>query len=268
MKIKIAVTGYKGRLGQRLVALGALPLDCDVLDVASVDNAIKSMSPDVIIHAAAKSGVDFCQNNYNKAFDVNAYGTNNVSVTASGYNAKILYLSSEQVFSGVWGKYKETNKIKPKNTYGLTKQLGESLAGLWGGKTLRLSRGVSRTDTDIDGVLDCMKNDKEKITVPSFFYRNYQHVDFLSEQIWWCANRFDILPSILHVGGSEYLSWHDFVTRLAKADGYNGKIAKRKVDRKEFAPRPHRCGFNLSLARSIGVPMYKVQTTIERLLSE
>lgn len=266
MKMKIYVTGYKGKLGRRLVSLGAFPLKVDITKEAVVDNAINVHKPDLIIHAAAKSSVDFCQQRQNEAWDVNVVGAVNVFKSANIINVPVLFLSSEQVFSGWWGRYKEEAKGKPKNYYGATKWMSEALAQIWDHKILRLSRCVEIADKDIEGAFVCMES--RKFSAPSFFYRNYQHADFLAEQIWWCANNYHKLPEILNIGGDTYLSWYDFVGKLAKANGYTGRIIKRRKDFKQFAPRPHRCGFNLSKAKRLGVPMYSVNDTIRLLINE
>jgi dTDP-4-dehydrorhamnose reductase len=111
--MKISVSGYKGKIGQRLVALGALPLKCNVMDEDDILHEINRVEPDVIIHAAAKSNVDFCQDNYSTAFDVNATGTSILGKVANKKYIKTIVLSSEQVYDGRWGRYKEKHKANP-----------------------------------------------------------------------------------------------------------------------------------------------------------
>lgn len=264
---RIFVTGHKGRIGRRLVSLGAMPLDIDITNEVQVNQAIKLTKPDLIIHAAAKSSIDYCQQHEARAWEANVTGAHLVFKHATMYDAKVLFLSSEQVFSGKWlGNYKEDAKGKPVNTYGHTKWLAEALANVWDFKTLRLSRGVSIENKDVEGVFACLQSDK--FTAPSFFYRNYQHIDFLAEQIWWCANHYYQLPNILHLGGIKQMSWYDFVGQIAQKAGYTGKIVKRKKDFKQFTPRPHRCGLNTKKAWELGVPMRPIEDTIRKLLDE
>jgi len=265
--MKIAVTGYKGKLGRRLVALGAFPLDCNVRDRTSVENAVSREKPDIIIHAAAKSSVDYCQDNYSDAWDANVYGANLVAQTAYSENIGVLFLSSDHVFSGTWGNYKESSRMKPKNSYGLMKKVAEALVELWDGKTIRLSRGVSAYDGDISRAFNLMKTSRS-FTVPSFFYRNYIHLDFLAEQTWWCASNYHSLPKYLNIGGEKGLSYHDLISRLAKEVGYSGDVNKRRKNYKHLTPRPKNSGMNLGLAKKLGAPMFPTEITIKRLIDE
>ena len=102
---RIAVTGYKGRLGNELINQGCIPLDCDITRPITIKKAIGQVCPDVIIHCAAKTDVDGCEQHKDIAFKVNAEGTNNLRECFPG--GKIIYISTDYIFDGTAGVYKE-----------------------------------------------------------------------------------------------------------------------------------------------------------------
>ena len=144
MNTVIAVTGYKGQIGRRLVSLGAIPLKCNILDRTEIANELRSVNPDIIIHAAGISSIDKCEQDYELALAVNVWGFNNVCELAG--DGKVVLLSSEQVFDGVAGNYKEDDEPNPINNYGHSKLGAEAIAQLYGDKIIRLSRDFSNLD--------------------------------------------------------------------------------------------------------------------------
>ena len=62
--MKIATTGWDGRIGRALVNAGCVPLDCDITDPFQLKQAVKKVKPDIIINCAAKTQVDDAESNY------------------------------------------------------------------------------------------------------------------------------------------------------------------------------------------------------------
>lgn len=264
---KIGVTGSRGRIGSRLVALGAVPLDFDVTDREAVARELDSIKPDLVIHAASISSIARCEENLDKAIAVNAWGTNIVCQYAG--DGKVLFLSTEQVFDGVKGCYAEEDEPNPINDYGRTKFGAEGVVRqLYGGKVVRLSRGISReSGKDIDTYIDTLMRYKE-VFVPNFIVRSYSHLDFLAEGVWEIAQNFESMPSLLHLGGYEPLSFHALMSLIAQKMGINRNlVVPRETEIKEN-PRPFNCGFDVSLAISSGLGIYQVHNSIEKLVQE
>lgn len=266
--MKISVTGSQGRLGSRLVALGASSLDFDVTDPEAVRRELSNSKTDLIIHSAALSSISECEKDLEKAILVNVRGTNHVCEIAWGLGIKVLVLSTEQVFDGKKGKYREDDAPFPINDYGRTKFAAEAVAGLYDSKVIRLSRGISNEiGKDIHKYLFKLRG-KEVVQVPDFIFRSYSHLDYLAEGVWWCANNYDKLPKILHVGGLYPLSFYELMIMIAEESKLDSKlVAPRKVEIEDF-PRPYNCGFNISLAKNLGVPIYSVEQSVKRLREE
>ena len=87
----IAVTGAKGRLGSFLVSLGCIPLEADILSPKVMLRELGRVNPDTIIHCAAVTDVDKCENIYeHKARTVNVAGTSFLRNQFDGRIRKII----------------------------------------------------------------------------------------------------------------------------------------------------------------------------------
>lgn len=264
---KIGVTGHRGRIGSRLVALGAVPLEFDVTDREAVGRELSAKNPDIVVHTASISSIARCEDDLELAIQVNMWGTNNVCRAAG--DGRVIYLSTEQVFDGVKGNYSEIDEPNPLNDYGKTKLAAEGVANqLYGAKVIRLSRGVSReSGKDIDNYINDLRKGRE-IHVPSFIRRSYSHLDFLAEAVWYFAHNFESMPSLLHLGGMNPSAFHDFMFFMAEELGLDtDRVIPRHTQIKDHA-RPFNCGFDTSLAESVGVPIYPIFNTIEKLAEE
>jgi dTDP-4-dehydrorhamnose reductase len=99
----------------------------DISGKTQVDEAFKNIKPDVVVHAATLTDVDKCETNKELAWKVNVEGTKNIAEAAKSSGSFLIYISTDYVFSGEKGGYKETDKPDPINHYGLTKLKAEEI---------------------------------------------------------------------------------------------------------------------------------------------
>ena len=135
--MKLAVIGAAGQVGQEftkcLEADTFVPLTRDqvnVVDPASVDACIDRIDCDVIINLAAFHDVNGCEDDIEKAFQVNAVGAGNVAQAAARGDRKLVYFSSDYVFGREDNRrtpYLESDLPEPVNIYGVSKVAGEHL---------------------------------------------------------------------------------------------------------------------------------------------
>lgn len=101
----------------------------DITDKDAVKKVIKDAEPDAVIHCAAWTAVDMAEDDANiaKVRAVNAYGTQYIAETCKILNCKMLYLSTDYVFSGQGSEpwQADCHDYKPLNVYGETKLEGE-----------------------------------------------------------------------------------------------------------------------------------------------
>src|SRR5215203_2851579 len=97
----------------------------DFTDDDGVRKAIENFCPDIVVHCGAMSKPDECELDREAAFKVNVSGTLNLLKAADHQNAFFIFLSTDFVFSGKKGMYKEEDPRKPVNYYGETKMVGE-----------------------------------------------------------------------------------------------------------------------------------------------
>ena len=131
--MRIFITGHKGQLGRALYAALAehtltgcdLP-ELDITDREAIGAAVADFAPDVVIHAAAWTHVDGCARDPERAYRVNALGTQNVALACAEAGAAMVYISTNEVFDGeATEPYREWDPPHPINPYGRSKAAGE-----------------------------------------------------------------------------------------------------------------------------------------------
>lgn len=141
--MKLLVTGASGLLGTRLCKIALMknhaiysayeqhkpffgtPVKLDILDSKAQQQVLNKIKPDAILHAAAMTDVDKCELEKELAWKTNAEATTNLAQLCKKSNTFLAYVSTDYVFDGKKGMYKETDVPKPINHYGLTKLKGE-----------------------------------------------------------------------------------------------------------------------------------------------
>ncbi len=127
-----AVYAYFGSHYEHLKATDKNPGDlgwCELLDVRDTDaltRMITDFRPDVILHLAAETDLEFCEQNPAIATATNATATQTLAMLAEQIEATLVYISTAGVFDGTKeGFYTEEDQPNPIMVYGSTKYLGE-----------------------------------------------------------------------------------------------------------------------------------------------
>ena len=134
---KIWITGAEGHIGTALLELlegveyQLLPTDIEEVDITKIDEVTQFVHvnrPDVVINCAGLTDVQECENNVDEAYRVNAIGVRNVALAANEVNAKVIQISTDDVFdkeSRV--PYNEFDNVHPRTIYGKSKEAGEKI---------------------------------------------------------------------------------------------------------------------------------------------
>jgi len=88
-------------------AAGVQSFRVDIRDEAAVSSVVERVKPDAVIHAAGNKNVRFCEDHPDEADRTNAGGTRNVARACRNFGARMIYLSTDLVFGGTTGNYKE-----------------------------------------------------------------------------------------------------------------------------------------------------------------
>jgi len=99
----------------------------DLRNYAKIVEILNEIKPDIIIHTSAISDVDLCEVDKYLAWSVNVEASHVIAKKAKDFNAKLVYLSTDYVFDGERGLYRENDVPAPINYYGLTKLIAENI---------------------------------------------------------------------------------------------------------------------------------------------
>jgi dTDP-4-dehydrorhamnose reductase len=134
LKYKIVITGGHGRFGlilQKKYKSNKLfypsKSQLNILSAKSIENYLKKTKPKILIHLAALSRpMKIHDNNISRSIDLNIIGTANIVKVCSKLRVKLIYFSTNYIYQGKKGNYKETDPLLPVNNYAWSKLGGES----------------------------------------------------------------------------------------------------------------------------------------------
>lgn len=134
--LKIWIVGSGSQIGTAInevadpLEMEIFNTDKDELDITDTDSVIsfgEINRPDIIINCAAITSLSACKENPEEAFRVNALGARNLCIVARKISAKIVQLSTDDVFDGKSTvPYTEFDTPNPVTVYGRSKRAGEN----------------------------------------------------------------------------------------------------------------------------------------------
>lgn len=252
--MKIFCTGHEGLVGSELLDHGVKPLFMDITDPKGVGKSIKKNEPDIIIHCAAMTDVEACENNQKEAFRVNVQGVMNI---LNEFNGIFIYLSTDHVFDGLktwFWEYTEKHRPNPINVYGFTKYEGEAMTRTSYGKSYIVRTSKLFDYEMMKENIDWLRSGQSK-EFTNLIKRSFLHVKHFVMGLMYFVDHIDVMPPILHIAGIDTMSYARFWDTAKLILELDGKIEYRN---KEIAtvPRPLKCGLNVGQARKLGIPLY------------
>jgi len=301
--MKVLVTGVNGQLGHdsinELIKRGHSVISSDITDSYSgandetsvvtapymkmditnseeVVDVIKASSPDAVIHCAAWTNVDGAEDpiNRDKVFRINSEGTGNIAEAVKSIDAKMVYISTDYVFSGLGDKpwSADEKDFAPLNVYGESKLEGEKAVssildkyfivrtawvfGLNGKNFIKTMLNVGKTHSELRVVDD-------QIGTPTY---TKDLAVLLCDMIE--SNKYGFYNA---TNEGSYISWAEFAAEIFKEANYNTKVIP--VTTAEYGLSKAKRPFNSRLDKSKLVengfkPLPTWQDALKRYLIE
>ncbi len=145
---KIIFTGGSGRFGKIFKKKTKLKnifypskSELNILNINSINKYLTKNKPKIVIHAAGLSRpMNLHDKKIPSSIEKNIIGTCNLVIVCSKLKIKLIYLSTNYVYPGIKGNYKETDALLPYNNYAWSKLGGECAVQMYNNSlVIRLS---------------------------------------------------------------------------------------------------------------------------------
>ena len=276
--IRVLITGSNGLLGQKLVKLLAnkegieliatsyganriSDITCqyhslDITDSSQIAHIFNQYKPNVVINTAAMTDVDACESNKTACWELNVDAIGYLVENAQKHDTHLIHLSTDFVFDGENGPYKEQDQPNPLSYYGESKYAAEKLLQKssikWSIARTIIVYGIAEEMSRSNIVL-WAKEALEKgnpLTIVNDQFRSPTLAEDLAMGCWLIAEKE--ATGIYHISGKDMMSIIDLVNRVADFYGYDksiiSPISSSSLNQK--AKRPPKTGFILDKAIS------------------
>ncbi len=276
---KVMITGCNGLLGQTLLNLlltdkenysvvgvsrGENRTNREDFIYESVDitnknqllNSVKKHQPDCIVNTAAMTNVDACEDDKESCYKLNVEAVEYLTEVCKELNLYLVHLSTDFIFDGTQGPYKETDKPNPLSYYGFSKFKSEELV-LNSGVSASILRTIlvfgkvqNMTRNNIVLWVKDMLEKQKDITIVNDQFRMPTYVEDLALA---CKLSIDKkAQGVFNVSSSELLSIYEIAQQIGEVfqldTSYIRPTSTSTLNQR--APRPFRTGFDLEKTKS------------------
>jgi len=283
---KILITGSNGLLGQSLLDLylkekeeyqvialsrgenrypikkGYVYVDCNLIDFNLVRRIVVEQKPDAIINTAAMTNVDACEESKKECDKINIELVECLSSVSKELGVHLIHISTDFIFDGKSGPYKETDIPNPLSYYGVSKLKSEQVL-----EKTSIDYTVLRTILVYGKVHDMSRNnivlwvrkmllDKNEITIVNDQFRMPTYVNTLA-----LACKVSIekgAKGIFNVSSNTLLSIYEIAEQIAEVFNLDKSLIKpiSTATLNQRAVRPPVTGFNVSkVQEKLGIKM-------------
>lgn len=247
---KIWISGANGQIGTAInkavdkLKYEMLNTDIEDLDITNTEEVLRFGEvnrPDIIINCSGMTDIAACEKDRETAFKINALGARNLSIIAGKLQAKLVQISTDDVFDGRGGKpYTEFDETNPFTIYGKSKLAGENYVKEFTGRhfIIRSSWVYGEGENFVSSLL---KKAKEKDREP---------LSIASDQFGSPTSAKELAAFILHlIRTSEYGTYHatnkgvcsryEFAQEILKLAGIQAQMVPVPARQSDFsAVRP------------------------------
>jgi dTDP-4-dehydrorhamnose reductase len=296
---RIVITGSNGLLGQKLVKLylskstyeihalsrgenrlhnkeGYTYYNIDLLDKVELVQTLNQIAPSVIIHTAAMTNVDACEQQQDQCDLMNIDVVANILDYCKESDVYLVHLSTDFIFDGAKGDvYNEDDIAHPVNHYGLSKLKSEIMI-----QEAKIDAAILRTIL-VYGLVD--HNDRSNIVLwVKSSLENHKDIHVVTDQLRMPTYAEDLAEAcwlavearakgVFNVSSNELMSIYDIALSIADAFGLDKKWIHPVVTNELNLPakRPLSTGFDLNKSIiEINLPSYSFTERLQVFKSQ
>jgi dTDP-4-dehydrorhamnose reductase len=274
---KILLTGSNGLLGQKVIDLlryhteyeliasskgenrypkegGYIYENLDITNPLEVERIVAKYEPYAVINTAAMTNVDQCESDKENCDLLNIKAVEYLIQASAKHKVYMVHLSTDFIFDGESGPYKEDDDAKPLSYYGQSKYEAEKLLSNSGIEYSILRTiivyGVAAKMSRSNIVL-WAKSALEKGDTVKVVNDQYRMPTLAEDLAKACILAIDKrVKGVYHISGKDYMSVIEMVRRIAKFYGLDESIIVEtdSTTLNQAAKRPPRTGFILDKA--------------------
>ncbi|RAP45094.1 MAG: dTDP-4-dehydrorhamnose reductase [Methanosphaera sp. rholeuAM6] len=283
--MKYFITGGSGLLGERLAAVSndndeltlvhnsnpkENTVKCDVTNEKEVFESVERENPDVLIHCAAMTNVDLCEDEVELAYKINGDATGYLAKAAEKIGAKIIYVSTDFVFDGARGYYKEDETVNPEGIYAKSKYEGEvqlqQYSDNWAIARVSVLYGWHSARPNFTSWVVNELRHKREINIVTDQINSPTLADNAAEAIFEIAKQDK--KGIFHTAGNDAINRFDFTRKIADAFDLDDTLINPTTSEifVQKAPRPRDSSLNVEkVERELGMKMETCTESLRRM---
>ena len=272
VKLKVLVTGSAGLVGRQVVkdlSNSHQVFSCyneskpeygdsvkmDLKNREMISSILTEKKPDIVIHLGAMTGVDLCEKEKTSASEINTKATEIIAKECSKLNSFLVYVSTDYVFDGNLGMYKEDDITNPLGFYGESKLEGEKVV-----QNFSTNWCIARTSTPFGlhptkksfpmWVIENLQKQKQiDILIDQFTSPTY--IPNLSRMLIEISERR--ITGIIHAAGASKISRYQMASMISDKLNLDGTLLKQiSINKMKWvARRPKDSSLDVSRASSI-----------------
>ena len=272
VKLKVLVTGSAGLVGRQVVkdlSNSHQVFSCyneskpeygnsvkmDLKNREMISSILTEKKPDIVIHLGAMTGVDLCEKEKTSASEINTKATEIIAKECSKLNSFLVYVSTDYVFDGNLGMYKEDDITNPLGYYGESKLEGEKVV-----QNFSTNWCIARTSTPFGlhptkksfpmWVIENLQKQKQiDILIDQFTSPTY--IPNLSRMLIEISERR--ITGIIHAAGASKISRYQMASMISDKLNLDGALLKQiSINKMKWvARRPKDSSLDVSRASSI-----------------
>ena len=295
MNKSVLITGINGLLGQNIVqefardheiyGLDLTPSifgassniqvkQLDLNDSIALEAHIALIKPDSIVHTAAYTNVDKAEDQPDIAFAVNASVPKTIAKICSKMDIPLVHISTDYVFSGDSGPYKEADSRDARGKYSESKLAGE-MAVLESAADVAVIRpnvmygyGKQLSSSFVEWLINELRNERS-VRIVDDQYSNPTYAGRMGTVIRTILDKkaYDVW----HFGSKEIVSRYTFALKIADTFGLSSALinAISTVELNQKAPRPLRSGLICNkLNKELAIPILSIDEELALLKEE